>query len=263
MKKSMVVKRIKTKKYLLSGMLFAGILLLSGCGETPFELQENERAVIVNYAAHIVSKYNIKQPEGYRYVYVSEEEEAELAQNQQQEEPQDTQPDSQDEQTNGQEELSQSDDGNDGSAQENGAAQGDGESEQPSVTLTEALGLKHVQAVYTGAELTENYHSVVPEAGKKLLIMHVTLQNLTEKTRKCDILSIFPAFRAKINGAYEVMAELSILPENLATWEESIPAGESVDTVIMFQVKKDAFDSIEQLELNVTVGEQTSRVVFM
>lgn len=243
----------RNRKSLLSVVFLAGALVLTGCGEEPYELQDNERAVIVNYAAHIIAKYNVKQPEGYRYVFPKAEDETE-------EQPQETQTedtpteDAQAEDT--QTEDAQTDmptDADDAS---------DGE-EAPAVTLSEALGLKGIQAVYTGAELTNRYDSIVPDAGKKLLILHVTLQNQTAKARKCDILSLLPVFRAKVNGTEDLTAELTILPENLSTWEEKIPAGGSADTIILFQVKEDAVTSIDQLELQVTAGETTSRVVFM
>ena len=266
MKKFMTIKK---KKHFLSCMLLAGALLLTGCGEEPYELLDNERAVIVNYAAHIVAKYNVKQPEGYQYVYVPEDEETENTQDEQnvssdeqseqQDAPEDTSGD-----TNMQD--APEDTSGDSNTQETPDTQdsqtGD-TPEDPAVTLSEALGLKGVQAVYTGAELTDSYGSVVPESGKKLLILHVTLQNQTKKKRACDILAAFPSFRVKVNGSVEKMAELSILPENLGTWEDPIPSGGSADTVILFQINKDDVSSVEQLELQVTIGEQTSRVVFM
>lgn len=131
------------------------------------------------------------------------------------------------------------------------------------MTLSEALGLTNIQAVYTGAELTDRYDTIVPDSGKKLMILHVTLQNKGKKAKKCDILSLLPNFRAKVNGTQEVTAELTILPENLSTWEEKIPAGGSADTIILFQVKEDAVTAVEQLELEVTAGGKTSRVVFL
>ncbi|MDD6615055.1 MAG: hypothetical protein PUF13_02975, partial [Lachnospiraceae bacterium] len=144
-----------------------------------------------------------------------------------------------------------------------GDADAPGAEERSPVTLSEALGLEHIQAVYTGTQLTDRYDSVVPDSGKKLMILHVTLQNRTKKARKCDILSLLPVFRAKVNGTQEVTAELTILPENLSTWESKIPAGGSADTIILFQVKEDAVQSVDQLELEVMAGEKTSRVVFL
>ena len=67
-----MIKKEK-RKSLLSVLLLAGALVLTGCGEEPYELQDNEREIIVNYAAHIAAKYNVKQPEGYRYVYLQPE----------------------------------------------------------------------------------------------------------------------------------------------------------------------------------------------
>lgn len=242
----------RKRKSLLNIVLLAGALILTGCGEEPYELQDNERAVIVNYAAHIVAKYNVRQPEGYRYVYLPVEQEA----GGEEEQPQDIQT----EETNEQEQQT-----DDRTQEDMPADNADAATEEvkPAVTLSEALGLKGVQAVYTGAELTDHYGTVVPNTGKKLMILHVTLQNQTGKARKCDMLSLLPVFQAKVNGMQEVTSELTILPENLSTWEEKIPAGGSADTIILFQVDEEEVASVEQLELKVTVGEMSSRVELM
>lgn len=239
--------RSKNKKRLLSVVLLAGAFMMTGCGEEPYELQDNERAIIVNYAAHMIAKYNVKQPEGYRFVLPAEEDEADEEENPTQE-TQTEEEKAQDVQTQGEAAADGSEDSDDG---------------QSSVTLSEALGLEDVQAVYTGAELVDRYDTIIPESGKKLLILHVTLQNRTEKAAACDILSQLPVFRAKLNGMEAVTAELAILPENLSTWEDDIPAGGSQETVILFQVNKDAGTVVEQLEMEVTEGEKTSKVVFL
>lgn len=239
--------RSKNKKRLLSVVLLAGAFMMTGCGEEPYELQDNERAIIVNYAAHMIAKYNVKQPEGYRFVLPAEEDEADEEENPTQE-TQTEEEKAQDVQTQGEAAADGSEDSDDG---------------QSSVTLSEALGLEDVQAVYTGAELVDRYDTIIPESGKKLLILHVTLQNRTEKAAACDILSQLPIFRAKLNGMEAVTAELAILPENLSTWEDDIPAGGSQETVILFQVNKDAGTVVEQLEMEVTEGEKTSKVVFL
>lgn len=245
------------RKSLLSVLLLMGALTLTGCGEEPYELQDNEREVIVNYAAHIVAKYNVKQPEGYRYVYPVEEPEEE----EEQPPTDETQPDeTPPEETDDSETQVDEKPSEDGSA--DGTNAGD-EQETPSVTLSEALGLTDIQAVYTGAQLTDRYDSIIPESGKQLMILHVTLENQSKKAKKCDILSLLPVFRATVNGTQEITAELTILPENLSTWEGKIPAGGSEDTIILFQVKKDEVTAVEQLELQVTTEEKTSRVVFL
>lgn len=243
------MERLKIKKLFLGGLLIACTGVLYGCGEQLYELQDNEQEIIVNYAAHIVAKYNTEQPEGYEYVYIpaDDQTEEETADDPSDETAQDN-PDVQDS-------AVQTPDGTgtDSSSQQ-----------EASATLSEALGLENIQAVYTGAELTDQYdESVVPETGKQLLVLHVTLQNLTEKTQKCDILSILPTFRVKVNGEVEATSELTILPDNLATWEDDLEAGASGNAVIIFQINKDAVTQINQLEMEVQTEQKTSRVVFL
>ena len=46
---------LNKKKSLLGIVFLAGAVILGGCGEEPYEVQDTEREIIVNYAAHIVS----------------------------------------------------------------------------------------------------------------------------------------------------------------------------------------------------------------
>ncbi|MBO5246918.1 MAG: DUF4352 domain-containing protein [Eubacterium sp.] len=240
------------KACVMGSLVVSTMLLLTGCGEEPYELQDNERDIIVNYAAHIVSKYNTKQPEGYRFVYVPEEdpyltEEEDIEDAETTEEAKENSTDDTENQT----------DANEGS--EEGAAS----EEQETVSLTEALGLKHIQAIYTGAELTDQYDTVIPSEGNQLLVVHVALQNDTSKERKCDVLALLPMFHLTINGETETTSELTILEKNLGTWEGKIPAGASEDTVILFQVKEGIVAEIKQLDMDVIVDESVQHVTLL
>ena len=242
------MERLKIKKIFLGGLLIACTGVLYGCGEQLYELQDNEQEIIVNYAAHIVAKYNTEQPEGYQYVYIPADDQTE-------DETEDGTEDGISDETAQDQPDAQTPDG---------TGAGSSSQQDASATLSEALGLENIQAVYTGAELTDQYdESVVPESGRQLLVLHVTLQNLTEKTQKCDILSILPTFRVKVNGEVEATSELTILPDNLATWEADLEAGASENAVIIFQINKDAVTQINQLEMEVQTEQKTSRVVFL
>ena len=137
------MKKSMRRKCFLCSVLFAGALALTGCGEEPYELEDNEREIIANYAAHIISKHNRQQPEGYQYVYVSGEEEDEPEEKPSDDKEKEEEPAAAD---SGQEEPA------DGADDKTDDAQ---EPQEPSVTLSEALGLSGVQAVYTGVELTD------------------------------------------------------------------------------------------------------------
>ena len=59
----------------IEGILcLTGMLLLTGCGTKAYDLTEAEESQIVNYAAHVVSKYNAYQKDGLVYVDQSVEE---------------------------------------------------------------------------------------------------------------------------------------------------------------------------------------------
>jgi hypothetical protein len=229
--------------------------MLTGCGEEPWELTDNEQDIIVNYAAHIVAKYNVKEPEGYTYVYQADEEEdaEETA------ESDETQT-AEDETQSAEAETEEAAESDEQDASADGAAEAE---PAQTVSLSEALGLTDIQAVYTGAQITDNYDSVVPESGKELMILHVTLQNSTDEEQPCDLMSALPVFRATVNGTVETTAELTILTENLATWETPIAAGASEDAVILFQVDAGSVSQVEQLSMDVTADGKTSTVVFL
>ena len=245
------MKKSMRRKCFLCSVLFAGALALIGCGEEPYELEDNEREIIANYAAHIISKHNRQQPEGYQYVYVSGEEEDEPEEKPSDDKEKEEEPAAAD---SGQEEPA------DGADDKTDDAQ---EPQEPSVTLSEALGLSGVQAVYTGVELTDRYDAAVPDDGKRLMVLHVTLNNESDKDVDIDMVSVLPIFRATVNNTEETTAELAIFPDNLSTWEGTVGAGKSVETVILFQLSDAEITSVEQLEMQVTAGENVSRVVFL
>lgn len=243
------MRKTSKGRYFLCGALMVGVMMLTGCGEEPYELEDSEREVIVNYTAHIIAKYNVKQPEGYRYVYVTEEEETEPIENEQEPELETAEAEEPETEETASEETYSSE------KSEN--------EEESNVTLSEALGLTDVAAIYTGAELTDHYESVVPDSGNRLMILHVTLQNQGDEAVECDLLSGLPTFKARVNDAEDTTAEITILPENLSTYQDVIPAKSSVDTIIMFQLKNADITSIEQLEMYVTANQNTKKVIFL
>jgi hypothetical protein len=244
------MRKSKRGSVLLCIALLAGVSMLTGCGEEPWELTDDEQDIIVNYAAHIVAKYNVKEPEGYTYVYPVEEEEEDT------EEPETADTDDT--------QAAEAENGDEGQEPSQDAADEETATEQASaVSLSEALGLTDIQAVYTGAEITDQYDSVIPESGKELMILHVTLQNSTGEEQPCNLMDDLPVFRATVNGTVETTSELTILTQNLATWEAPIAAGASEDAVILFQVDAGSITQVEKLQVEVSSGGKTSTVVFL
>lgn len=221
------------------GLLFSALVLTTGCGEKAIQLTEEEEGLIVDYTAHVVSKFNTRQPDGLVYVHVTEEESEEPVATEQEEETEET---AQELTAEGAEE----------------AAGQETDAEQPvSMTLTQALGLAGVDAQVTATELKSSYEEggyyvMDASAGKTFLVLHIALNNQTTEDINCDLLSGQPQFGAVINGMGAVPAELTVLLNDLSTYQGTLAAGSSTDTVLLFQVPADSVAQVDTLTLNLT-----------
>ena len=65
---------MKKKIYCYSGVLLAGMLFLVGCGNEIPEMNEEERNMVVNYAADIVQKYDSNRLTKFQMMTPSPEE---------------------------------------------------------------------------------------------------------------------------------------------------------------------------------------------
>ena len=213
----------------------------------------------MQYAAHVVSKFNRKQSEGIENVAVLKalmkirEEEAEKRRKQQEEEQQEEEKPDQKPDTSGNQQQE---------------TPSEGQQEQPQktyVSLTKALQLDGVDASYRKYELTSAYQAsqsymVRANSGNELLVLHVNLKNSGNKTTECDILSKMPSFRLTINGETSVSADTTILLNDLGTYQGKIRAGKTKKAVLIFQVKKGSVKSADSMELEVKTGGTSSQV---
>lgn len=246
--------------------LAAGALALAvsftacGCGEKVYELTNDEEATVVHYAAHVITKFNKKQPEGVEdiraYKAQLEKKAEEAEKRRKEEERQRREEEAQQEEKPGQ---------SNGSGQA-GTSDGERETEKDRyVPLSKALGLKGVKAVYRRHEITSTYRAsqsymVRASSGNELLVLYVNLKNTGSKTVNCDILSKMPSFRLTINGELSVSADTTILLNDLGTYQGNINAGDKAGTVLIFQLKKGAVKSIDTMDLEVTAGDTSSLV---
>lgn len=221
----------------ISTLLLTTGVLLAGCADAPIEVTSQEQQIIAQYAAHIVTKYNVRQKEGV--VPVSSELMEKLKEEPEPEAPpeDETQPDAQ-----------QPGDGADNSQSENHAS------------LVQILGLDGLQATYTGAELALSWGEgettqLIPSSGKQFLVAHVTLSNPGDADIPCDILSTGSVFQASLNGSDYIPAELTILLNDLGTYQETIPAGGSAETVLVFEVPQEGMNSVDGVGLRIVRGE--------
>ena len=252
-------KIIRMRKHsILLCVLAMAAMLLAGCGEAMYELTPEEEAIITSYAAHIVAKYNKKQPEGYTYVYVSpetaeeipaEEVPAAVSDDEAQEPEQDT--------SAGETEVSGNEADNPGSDGMEGDS-GEDQTEENGPAMAGALGIKGARLVYTGIQFTSIYDTVYPEPGNKLMILHFSLVNEKDSKLKVSVLDASPVFRASLNGESAVTGDISILSDDLSTYAGEIPAGESDNVMLLFQVPVNADETVNSLKLQIRADGSSS-----
>ena len=127
---------MRDRKIKTTACVLLAALLLGGCGEQPIELTEQEEQTIVDYAAHVVSKYNIKQQDGIVRLSKSEET-TETADTEAVEQPDST-------------EQMSSEGGDATGTPENAASDN-------SVSLNDAVAIPGIDTQYTGAEFATVY----------------------------------------------------------------------------------------------------------
>lgn len=223
-------------------------LLLGGCGEQPYSLTEDEEGVIVDYSAHAVAKFNTSQPEGLANVSHDEQETEST------DEPQETETESR---------ITLDASGN-ASAGEQIAEDGTEQAAAESSTLDELFGEENLTIAYAGAEIAADYmeggyYSLDAEKGKVFVIVSIDITNSGTDEIAIDNFAKTPKFSVMVNGQEKADEENTILPSDFALYQETIPAGATENTVLLFQVP-DSVTSIESLDLYVNISETNYQI---
>lgn len=212
----------------IEGILcLTGMLLLTGCGTKAYDLTETEESQIVNYAAHVVSKYNAYQKDGLVYVDQSEKE------------------------TETEETVT-------GNESVEGTETMD---EAPAgSTLDDVFGADGLEVTYGGVSLAENYTEsdvldVRASNGKQFMALAIDMTNPTEEDITLDNLTSKVKFTAdySTDGAEstQVSAYTTIMTTDFSTYDDVIPAGETKSAVLLFEIP-DSVTEVSDVVLHVT-----------
>ena len=229
---------MKNRKIKEAVLCLACMLFLTGCGTKAYLLTDSEEDIIVNYAAHVVSKYNACQKDGL--VYVNQElettETEEIV-------PEDAEPD-------------------DNTLEISDGTTVSGENEEETVTssLNDVFGSDGLELSYTGVELAADYkegesRDAWASEGKQFMILSIEISNPTEAELSLDNLTTRVKFSADYSpdGAEStsVSAYTTIMLNDFSTYAETIPAGETKQAVLLFQIP-DSVTEVSDLVLHIT-----------
>ena len=237
----------RQKRYLcIVAVLFS--LFLSGCGTQLFEMTQEEEDLIVHSAAYYVAKHNIRQKDGVSAVVNPDS----IV----------VQPESTEAVENITEETTEL-------AEEVISPLGDGSEGEPvvddSITLAEIIGHKEdLSVTYSGSYTAENYvegsaYSVDADKGNKFYVMEFTIANDTEEDVEVDNASIDLIFKL-ISDGVSAKSEVTFLTTDFSTYQGTIPAGETVKTILLFEVSEELADQISTPTLQITIDNATKNV---
>lgn len=218
---------MKTGKLRMTAAAAAAMLLLGGCGAKPYELTEREMDIITDYSAHIVAKYNVMQKDGLAYVDDTEAGDADVPGGEPQEPV-----------------TENSDESGENTSEDTGGEPSEGggpDSSQVQKTLDELFGMNGISISYQGARLIENGmqdsgYALNITPGKVYLALDVMITNSGGSDAAFDILARAPKFKVTVNGDISAQAELTFLLEDFSTYQETVAAGTSSASVLLFQI---------------------------
>ena len=224
------MKKIKRQLCLLVASM---MLFLTGCGTQLFELTAEEEDLIIQSAAYFVAKHNIQQKDGVNGYPL---------------------PDSFEEETEDESEESSGADSNDVTKPSNQMA-----------ALAELIGHEDdLKVTYEGNKVVNTYkegsaYLVDAAPGKTFYVMRFKLTNITDEAVKVDNASQSPVVRM-ICDAVKVRSEVTFLMSDFSTYQGTIGAGESVETILLFEVSQSVVDKISEPSLEITIGKTTKTI---
>ena len=148
---------------------------------------------------------------------------------------------------------------------EEGMPQGNMES------IAAALGIPDFDVTFTGYELADIYpdsdmsgdeamlFSLKSEEGEKLLILHFDLSNNTGADTECRPINSDVKIRLLVNEETRLNQQMTILMNDLKSYDAVMPAGVTEDTVLVFYIDDSLADNIQTLTLLIIGEEGESR----
>lgn len=228
-------------------------ILLTGCGENQIpDLTKEELQLIGEYTAITLMKYNA----GKRSRLVELQPETSVSQ-----QPADVlQPEESGEQAG----MRPTDDTPIVNAQ--GETAGNAGSPEEALKLPEGVLLEYREhelcEAYPYREGEDNFLTVNATGGKKLLVLHFSLVNGSGQDQELDLRTGGSQtegmeYRITVNGSYTRRALTTMLLNDMTSFCDTVPAGESAEVVLVIEVEEETAAELSSVSLKVKNGAKT------
>ncbi|NLL80173.1 MAG: hypothetical protein GX234_10400 [Clostridiales bacterium] len=245
------------KKIIGTLLIISTALMMGGCGASMPELTDEEYAMIAEYAAGKVMKYN-KLNKGR--IVNDDVIEAQLAKEEQFR--QNTQEYLEKVRKEEKEEESQEGKGSASKTSQNESI--------ASADIASFIGMAPVTVTYSGMEICDSYpQSSVEEyyfamdatEGKKLVVLKFAMSNASGEDAEVDVLESGTGFWVSFNGQEAESILATMLMNDFATYKGVIPSGETVEAVLVLERDAAETDEISSVGLIMRNDNGTAKTV--
>lgn len=247
----------------ISTAFFGAVLMmsLSGCGNAIPDMTEEQQSMVTEYAAQLLLKYDAN----YQSTILTEEQsleaeeelirDAELAVLVQE-----------------QQAMQQAAVGN----QNNGGREDTSEPGEPVYTdMDSFLGLSgSVEIEYAGYLVCDSYPvgtegndwqgvARATSSNSKLVVFTFTLKNVSGSDYMLDMASLGAKFTFRINGNITKASLTTLLTNDLIMYQDTIPAGESVDAVLLIEMPAADTENFTGIKMTMKLGDSRAETTLL
>lgn len=244
------MKKIK----LMLMVLISGSLLFVGCGNYMLDLTSEQNALITEYAAGLLLKYdkNHKNKMLNELEIEKEQEKKRILE---------------EEALKRAEKTAQKEAEQQGENQNKDGANGSVTVEQhiQDIDLANFLELDGFKIEYQSYEVVKSYpnnesedlfFSMDATPGNDLVVLHFKISNITETPGVCDILTKQIRGNVSINGGEKRNVLVTMLPNDFSQFQAEVGADPS-DTVLIVEMKSEEIEYIEKISLSLKYNGET------
>lgn len=236
---------MKRRIFTILALSLVLVMVLGGCGTKLHTLTDSEQDMVVHYAAYVLAKYNLRQPDGMSASHTKDKPTTQTTEETQ------TQADTEEENST------------ENSAGSLGVVERPDTQTGEKLAIEAAIGYEgQVSIAYTGTTYATsynegNYYFVDAKAGKEFLILHFDVTNVTDQEIKMDVFRNGPMFAVSQDGEQWIGQDITYLLYDLSTFQGSIAPQETINCVVLFQTEQGTMGDVDDLHLQVTIDGVT------
>ena len=143
--------------------------------------------------------------------------------------------------------------------------------DKPSVvttTMEKALDVDGLSIKYTDVVVDDVYPRVEGEpafalkafTGNRLVVLQFNVTNTTTSDISLDMASKNLTIKGTFNKSIKTIAQVTLLPEALNTLKETIPAGKTVQAVLVFEMTETNANNLTSIVLDIKSSKGTNQV---